>query len=78
VALQLHGSGRQSNPTTMSLGARLNAGFFCRARTAPIRNVSFLIPSTSPVRRLLDCYSFWECRCKAKGWNSRSAGTSRL
>jgi ADP-heptose:LPS heptosyltransferase len=59
LALQLHGSGGQSNPVTLSLDARLNAGFFLAGGDCPDVERFLPYPEHEPeVRRLLRLLQF--------------------
>lgn len=59
LAIQMHGSGTVTNPLTVLLGARINAGFFIPGEYCPDEN-SFLpyLPHESEVKRHLRLLEF--------------------
>lgn len=59
LALQMHGSGVVTNPLTLLLGARLNAGFFRPGTDCPDERYFLAYPTDEPeVRRLLRLVEF--------------------
>jgi ADP-heptose:LPS heptosyltransferase len=59
LALQMHGSGIYSNPFTVLLGAKLNAGFFLPGQYCPDSEWFFPYPEDQPeIRRHLQLLTF--------------------